>query len=68
MMSHAPELAVTLSPELYRHLCAEARRIDVPLPWLVAALVLDTTDGTAWKTHQGRQRTCSGPHFPRRAF
>jgi hypothetical protein len=41
MIKH-PELAVTLSPALYRHLTAEARRLDVPLAWLVASLVLDT--------------------------
>lgn len=38
------ELNVTLSRDLLRHLRAEARRLDVPLEWLVAGLVADTVD------------------------
>ncbi len=43
-MITAPELSVTLSFELFRHLRSEARRLDVPLEWLVAAMVVDTID------------------------
>lgn len=39
-------LSVTLSPELFAHLSTEATRLDVPLEWLVASMVLDTIDGT----------------------
>ncbi len=38
------EVAVTLSAQLFRHLRAEARRLDVPMSWLVAALVVDTVE------------------------
>jgi hypothetical protein len=38
------ELAVTLTGKLYRHLCAEARRLGVPLEWLVASLIVDTIE------------------------
>jgi hypothetical protein len=37
-------LAVTLTPALFAHLSAEAVRLDVPIEWLVAALVVDTVD------------------------
>lgn len=40
------QVAVTLSGELYRHLRAEARRLGVPLSWLVASLVVDTMEVT----------------------
>ena len=43
-MNPSSELSVTLSPELYRHLKAEARRLGVPLQWLVASLVVDTIE------------------------
>ena len=36
------QLSVTLTPELFAKLSAEARELDVPLEWLVASLVLDT--------------------------
>ncbi|MDB5352754.1 MAG: hypothetical protein JWN86_4001 [Planctomycetota bacterium] len=38
------ELAVTLSSDLFRHLRSEARRLHVPLEWLVASMVVDTID------------------------
>ncbi len=38
------ELAVTLSNDLLDHLRDEARRLEVPLEWLVASLVVDTMD------------------------
>ena len=46
-MSGEPEVAVTLSAELHRHLRAEARRLGIPLAWLVASLVVDTMDEDA---------------------
>lgn len=41
-MNATPEVAVTLSPELLNHLRAEAKRLHVPLTYLVASLVVDT--------------------------
>jgi hypothetical protein len=41
-MSNAPEVAVTLSIELLRHLRDESRRLEIPLEWLVAGLVCDS--------------------------
>jgi hypothetical protein len=41
-MSADPEVAVTLSTELYERLRAEAATLGVPLEWLVASLVVDT--------------------------
>jgi hypothetical protein len=46
-MNTRSELAVTLTAELYKHLRAEARRLDIPLEWLVASLVVDTVDEEA---------------------
>ena len=43
-MSYAPEVAVTLSIELLRHLRDESRRLEIPLEWLVAGLVCDSFD------------------------
>jgi hypothetical protein len=40
-MSHAPELVVTLSPELFERLRAEAAALGVSLEWVAAALVVD---------------------------
>ena len=37
-----PSLAVTLSAELFELLTAEARKLGLPLEWLVASLVVDT--------------------------
>jgi len=39
-----PGVEVTLSGELLRHLRAEAKRLGVPLQWLVASMVLDTVE------------------------
>jgi hypothetical protein len=39
-----PSLAVTLSAELYELLTSEARKLGLPLEWLVASLVVDTVD------------------------
>jgi hypothetical protein len=43
-MDPTPELAVTLSPKLYDRLRSEAEMLGLPLPWLVASLVIDTVD------------------------
>ncbi len=43
-MNTAPELSVTLSIELLRHLRDESRRLEIPLEWLVAGLVCDSMD------------------------
>jgi hypothetical protein len=43
-MSGEPEVAVTLSDELLDHLRSEAQRLEIPLEWLVASLVVDTID------------------------
>lgn len=45
-MNARTELAVTLSDDLYDHLCDEARRLGIPLEWLVASLVVDTIEET----------------------
>jgi len=34
------ELAVTLSPSLFDRLAAEAHRLDLPLAWVVADLLV----------------------------
>jgi len=39
-----PSLAVTLSAELFALLTEEARKLGLPLEWLVASLVVDTVD------------------------
>jgi DNA-directed RNA polymerase specialized sigma24 family protein len=46
-MSGESEVAVTLSNELLDHLRSEARRLEIPLEWLVASLVVDTIDEEA---------------------
>jgi hypothetical protein len=46
-MNSASEIAVTLAPELFDRLMAEARRLEVSVEWLVASLVLDTIEGTS---------------------
>jgi len=43
-MTTEPSLAVTLSVELFELLSAEARKLGLPLEWLVASLVADTVD------------------------
>ena len=46
-MNTGSELAVTLSAELYKHLRAEARRLKLPLEWLVASMVGSAVGTTA---------------------
>lgn len=41
-MNIGTEVEVTLSRTLYRRLMAEARRLELPLEWVVASLVVDT--------------------------
>ncbi len=43
-MKAEPELNVTLSAELLDHLRAESQRLEVPMEWLVASLIVDTLD------------------------
>jgi hypothetical protein len=50
-MSNRCKISVTLSGELLDHLRSECQRLHVPLNWLVAGLVLDTSESaapTAW--------------------
>lgn len=47
MKNDSAGLSVTLSAELYDHFCSEARRLDVPLEWLIASLIVDTIDDHA---------------------
>ena len=44
-----PSLAVTLSAELFELLTAEARKLGLPLEWLVASLVVDTVEADGSK-------------------
>jgi hypothetical protein len=43
-MNSPSEIAVTLAPDLFERLKAEARRLEVSLEWLVASLVVDTME------------------------
>jgi len=43
-MKTSPELEVTLSADLYRRLRLEARRLGVPMTYLVASVVVDTIE------------------------
>lgn len=43
-MTRNSEVSVTLTPELFARLKAEARALEVPLEWLVASLVVDTIE------------------------
>jgi hypothetical protein len=44
MNQHASELSVTLSPQLFEHFREEAERLDLPIEWLIASLIVDTVD------------------------
>jgi hypothetical protein len=46
-MNTETSLAVTLSAELFDLLTAEARKLGLPLEWLVASLVVDTVEDAA---------------------
>ena len=43
-MKTATQFAITLTPELYERLTAEASQLDVPLEWVLASLVVDTLE------------------------
>jgi hypothetical protein len=46
-MKHDSEVCVTLDRELFECLRAEARKLGLPLEWVVASLVADTFDDPA---------------------
>jgi len=50
-MTTRPGVEVTLSGELLRHLRTEARKLGVPLRWLVASLVVDTVETAEQDPH-----------------
>jgi len=43
-MNVESELSVTVSGRLFRYLKAEAKRLEVPLEWLVASIVADSIE------------------------
>ena len=43
-MKATPEVRVTLSDELLRHLSRYACELEIPIEWLVAGLVCDTLE------------------------
>jgi len=45
-MSDISEIAVTLTPSLFKRLKAEAGRLEVSLEWIVASLVVDSMEET----------------------
>ena len=45
-MKRISEIAVTLTPDLFKLLKTEAGKLEVSLEWLVASLVVDTMDET----------------------
>ncbi len=65
-MSVAPEIAVTLSGALMRHLRSRAAELDVPRRWLVAGLIRDTVDGPTALRCRRPPRTAS--YIPERVF
>jgi hypothetical protein len=62
-----PEVIVTLTAELWRHLRHQAETLDVRVDWLVAGLVCDTIEGRTESTSGSGPR--HGPtvadHAPR---
>jgi hypothetical protein len=50
-MKSNPEFSVTLSDELFDQFRSQARRLHVPLKWLVASLVCDTLEPVAEAVH-----------------
>jgi hypothetical protein len=48
--------SVTLSDELFDRLRAEARKLHVPVKWLVASLVCDTFDSSTLQNNGTAQR------------
>jgi hypothetical protein len=45
-MIASPEVAVTLSEEMYSQLRQEAEMLDIPIEWLIASIIADTIDET----------------------
>ena len=45
-MIASPEVAVTLTEEMYAHLRDEAEMLGIPMEWLVASIIADTIDET----------------------
>jgi hypothetical protein len=57
-MPTTSDFSVTLSDELLDHLKMQARRLHVPVKWLVASLVYDTfSSGSERKPTEGKRRT-----------
>ena len=50
-MKATPEVRVTLSEELLRHLRRRASELKIPIEWLVVGLVCDTLDNSAPAGH-----------------
>jgi hypothetical protein len=48
-MRNNSEISVTLSGELINHLRSQAQQLHVPLKWLVASLVVDTSETDSCK-------------------
>jgi len=55
-MTTNSEVSVTFSSEMLDHLRVQAQRLHVPLKWLVASLVLDTTE-TAARRRKASERS-----------
>ena len=64
-MSNRSQISVTLSDELLHHLRIQAQRLHVPLKWLVAGLVVDTSEPAfpraARDDRMGCLHRCAGP-------
>jgi len=57
-MNATPEVRVTLSEDLLRHLRRRASELEIPIEWLVAGLVCDTLNNFA---ETGHPRGAPGP-------
>lgn len=53
-----PQVEVTLSADLLKHLRTEARSMHVPLRWLVAGLICDTLKSQAELQGECSSRVC----------
>lgn len=43
-MNKVREVSVTMTPDLYDRLRAEARQLGIPIEWVVASMVVDTIE------------------------
>jgi hypothetical protein len=59
-MDASPEIRVTLSDELMKHLRLESQVRQVPLQWLVAGLVCDTLEAQKHSCHMSRKARVAG--------